>query len=54
MRYGHGQVLDGLVKDGLWDVYNDIHMVSRDGERPQRQRCGQQLAPAPLLARRSL
>ena len=28
MRYGHGQILDGLVKDGLWDVYNDMHMVS--------------------------
>ncbi|HEV8325071.1 MAG TPA: thiolase family protein [Myxococcota bacterium] len=25
-RLGHGQVLDGLVKDGLWDVYNDFHM----------------------------
>jgi len=27
MRYGHGQVLDGVLKDGLWDVYNDVHMV---------------------------
>lgn len=25
-RLGHGQVTDGLVKDGLWDVYNDYHM----------------------------
>ncbi|SFC55677.1 acetyl-CoA C-acetyltransferase [Parapedobacter composti] len=25
-RLGHGQVTDGLVKDGLWDVYNDFHM----------------------------
>lgn len=25
-RLGHGQVVDGLVKDGLWDVYNDFHM----------------------------
>lgn len=25
-RLGHGQVIDGLVKDGLWDVYNDYHM----------------------------
>lgn len=24
--YGHGKVEDGLVKDGLWDVYNDFHM----------------------------
>ena len=27
MKYGHGQTLDSLIKDGLWDVYNDIHMV---------------------------
>lgn len=27
-RLGHGQVTDGLVKDGLWDVYNDFHMGS--------------------------
>ncbi|WP_262246629.1 acetyl-CoA C-acyltransferase [Parapedobacter soli] len=27
-RLGHGQVVDGLVKDGLWDVYNDYHMGS--------------------------
>lgn len=25
-RLGHGQIIDGLVKDGLWDVYNDFHM----------------------------
>ncbi len=25
-RLGHGQITDGLVKDGLWDVYNDFHM----------------------------
>ncbi|GAB3926296.1 acetyl-CoA C-acyltransferase [Mucilaginibacter myungsuensis] len=27
-RLGHGQLIDGLVKDGLWDVYNDCHMGS--------------------------
>lgn len=26
-RYGHGELLDGVIKDGLWDVYNDFHMV---------------------------
>lgn len=26
MRLGHGQVLDGMIADGLWDVYNDFHM----------------------------
>lgn len=24
--YGHAQVVDGVIKDGLWDVYNDKHM----------------------------
>jgi len=25
-RLGNGTIIDGLVKDGLWDVYNDYHM----------------------------
>jgi acetyl-CoA C-acetyltransferase len=25
-KLGHGQLTDGLIKDGLWDVYNDYHM----------------------------
>jgi len=27
-RLGNGELIDGLVKDGLWDVYNDYHMGS--------------------------
>ncbi|WP_028298670.1 acetyl-CoA C-acyltransferase [Olivibacter sitiensis] len=27
-RLGHQQMTDGLIKDGLWDVYNDYHMGS--------------------------
>ena len=27
-RLGDGVLIDSLVKDGLWDVYNDIHMGS--------------------------
>ncbi|PJJ84808.1 acetyl-CoA C-acyltransferase [Mucilaginibacter auburnensis] len=27
-RLGNGQLMDGLLKDGLWDVYNDYHMAS--------------------------
>lgn len=27
-RLGHGQVMDLIVMDGLWDVYNNIHMGS--------------------------
>jgi acetyl-CoA C-acetyltransferase len=25
-RLGHGTLVDSLIKDGLWDVYNDFHM----------------------------
>jgi len=25
-RLGHGEVVDSLIKDGLWDVYNNFHM----------------------------
>ncbi|KAJ1738982.1 Acetyl-CoA acetyltransferase, mitochondrial, partial [Coemansia sp. RSA 989] len=25
-EYGHGELADGIIKDGLWDVYNQIHM----------------------------
>ena len=25
-KLGHSQVEDGIIKDGLWDVYNDFHM----------------------------
>ena len=25
-RLGHGQIKDLMIKDGLWDVYNDFHM----------------------------
>ncbi|KAJ7525673.1 hypothetical protein O6H91_17G061200 [Diphasiastrum complanatum] len=25
-RMGHGEIIDGMLKDGLWDVYNDVGM----------------------------
>jgi acetyl-CoA C-acetyltransferase len=25
-KYGHTVLTDGMIKDGLWDVYNDYHM----------------------------
>lgn len=25
-RYGHDSLVDGMLKDGLWDVYNDCAM----------------------------
>ncbi len=25
-KLGHAKALDGILKDGLWDVYNDFHM----------------------------
>jgi len=27
-RMGHGQVIDSMIRDGLWDVYNNFHMGS--------------------------
>ncbi|MCA8981427.1 MAG: acetyl-CoA C-acetyltransferase [Planctomycetes bacterium] len=26
VRLGHGKLLDSMVNDGLWDIYNDFHM----------------------------
>ncbi len=26
LRMGHGEVVDSMIRDGLWDVYNDFHM----------------------------
>jgi acetyl-CoA C-acetyltransferase len=26
VRLGHGKLLDSMVWDGLWDIYNDFHM----------------------------
>jgi acetyl-CoA C-acetyltransferase len=28
LRLGHQSIIDSMIKDGLWDVYNDIHMGS--------------------------
>ena len=28
LRLGHGEILDSMIKDGLWEVYNDFHMGS--------------------------
>lgn len=27
-KYGHATLTDGMIKDGLWDVYHDYHMGS--------------------------
>src|SRR5690606_18089080 len=26
LRMGHGELIDSMIKDGLWDVYNNFHM----------------------------
>ncbi|HGY91892.1 MAG TPA: acetyl-CoA C-acetyltransferase [Planctomycetes bacterium] len=26
LRLGHGKLIDSMVHDGLWDIYNDFHM----------------------------
>jgi acetyl-CoA C-acetyltransferase len=28
LRYGHHQLVDSMIHDGLWDPYNDLHMGS--------------------------
>ena len=28
LRLGHGEVVDSMIHDGLWDVYDDVHMGS--------------------------
>ena len=25
-RFGHDVLINGMLKDGLWDVYNEFHM----------------------------
>jgi acetyl-CoA C-acetyltransferase len=35
-RMGHGELLDGMIVDGLWDPYHDIHM-GIGGERCARE-----------------
>jgi acetyl-CoA acetyltransferase len=27
VKMGHQEMVDGMIKDGLWDVYGDEHMV---------------------------
>ena len=27
-KLGHGEIIDSMISDGLWDVYNNIHMGS--------------------------
>jgi acetyl-CoA C-acetyltransferase len=27
-KYGHGSIIDGIIKDGLWDPYGNVHMGS--------------------------
>ena len=26
-RMGHGSLVDSMIQDGLWDIFNDVHMV---------------------------
>jgi acetyl-CoA acetyltransferase len=32
VRLGHGKLIDSMVWDGLWDIYNDFHMGITGGE----------------------
>lgn len=35
-RLGHGKLIDSMIHDGLWDVYNDLHM-GNCGDRTARE-----------------
>jgi acetyl-CoA C-acetyltransferase len=35
-RMGHGELLDAMIKDGLWDAYDDFHMGTA-GDRAAQQ-----------------
>lgn len=35
-RLGHAQVVDAMIQDGLWDIYNDFHM-GKTGELVARE-----------------
>ena len=45
MRLGHGEVVDSVIKDGLWDPYGNVHMgicaeqCSRCARPRQRSAC---------------
>ncbi|NOT02935.1 MAG: acetyl-CoA C-acyltransferase, partial [Phycisphaerales bacterium] len=43
-RMGHGQVLDAMIQDGLWDIYNNVHMGV----------CGDQCAKEFNISRREI
>jgi len=40
--YGHQQVEDAIVKDGLWDVYNQFHMGNCAENTAAQQRIGRE------------
>ncbi len=42
-RMGHGEILDAMIRDGLWDVYNNVHMGA----------CGDRCAAACKFARQA-
>jgi acetyl-CoA C-acetyltransferase len=42
-RMGHGALVDSLVKDGLWDVYNQVHMGSCAERLAERYRLSREM-----------
>ena len=34
IRLGHGQVVDGIIRDGLWDAHHDVHMARQTHAEP--------------------
>ncbi len=49
-RMGHGEVLDSMIKDGLWDVFNDYHMGMTAENLAQRHGISREAQDAFALA----
>ncbi len=47
-KYGDVQTIDGILKDGLWDVYNDFHMGNAAELCARKYQLSRELAIASL------
>jgi len=36
MRLGHGETIDSMIHDGLWDPYEDYHMAAPARSWPKK------------------
>src|SRR5213594_5231762 len=41
-RMGHGELIDSMIRDGLWDVYNNVHMGTCGARCAEKYSCTRQ------------